>query len=303
MRTASLPREAHLLYRPALLGRTSAHYARATYDLDTTTSLRWIRPLTEKATPSDPWEHAEPAEGAPPGDRGRARSGRTVRRLPAEAFPARSYAAWQKALVNHIYREMPLVLWRSKPHKLVSAVGETEGDFRQRLVQLEREKRDRDVERLRARHAKAAEALQERVRKAEQRVEVEREQYKSAKTGALISLGQTVLGALFGRRKLSRTNVGKAGTTMRGAGRAYDQRKDIERAEENVHALREDLEALDAKLTDEVAALEVRIDPASFELDEVSVRAKKSSIAVEKLTLAWMPWALLDDGTVTPLSE
>ncbi len=293
-RTFSLPPGATLLYRPALLARTRAHYTRATYHVDTATTTVRLRPLTGREVPADPWPKAEVLGTALPDTEETPEAGARFSRLPAQASLAKSYTAWKKALVNHVYRDEPLVLWRSKPHKMISTVGETEGDFRQRLVQEEREHRDLEVEKLRAKHAKEAAKLGERIRKAEQRVDVERTQYESAKTSALISLGQTILGALFGRKTLSRTNVGKAGTTVRGAGRAYDQRQDIERAQENVEALRGDLLELEGRLATDVAALEVRIDPAQFELDELSVRAKKSEIEVEPLTLAWVPWELED---------
>ena len=52
-----------------------------------------------------------------------------------------------------------------------------------------------------------------------------------------------------------------------------------------------------------MAALEVRVDPASFELEEIAVRARKSDIEVEALSLAWMPWALGDAGDAVPLAE
>ena len=60
----------------------------------------------------------------------------------------------------------------------------------------------------------------------------EREQYSAKKIDTVISIGASVVGALFGRKLASRTNVGRAATAMRGIGRAADERGDVGRAEE-----------------------------------------------------------------------
>ena len=99
---------------------------------------------------------------------------------------------------------------------------------------------------MRTRYEPKIAALEERIRKADQAVDRESDQARGAKLSAAISLGTTILGSLFSRKKVSASTVSKAGTTMRGAGRAMDQSGDVGRAKENVESLKEKLAELQA---------------------------------------------------------
>ena len=53
----------------------------------------------------------------------------------------------------------------------------------------------------------------------------------------VLSFGASILGALFGRKLASTTNVTRATSAMKGVGRSFQQRDDISRAEDSVEAL------------------------------------------------------------------
>ncbi|MHC5009740.1 MAG: ATP-binding protein, partial [Planctomycetota bacterium] len=284
------------LYRPSLLATARLHYAKSTANVDLWREVTLVRALEADDVGIDPWTDAEAHAGAAPETEDEPESGARYATLPAEATQPKRYTQWKRSLVSHLYREHPLPLWRHKRLKVTSEPGESEGDFRARLAQLDRERRDLDLEKLRTKYAPKVERLQERIRKAEQRVEVETDQYESQKRGTLISLGATVLGAIFGRKKVTTGTVGRAGTTMRGAGRAASQKQDIARARENVKALQDDLKRLEAEFEAKVDQLEAQVDPTSFEIEAVPIRPRKSDIGVDRLVLAWAPWKVDRDG-------
>ena len=58
------------------------------------------------------------------------------------------------------------------------------------------------------------------------------------------------LGAFLGRKTISATNIGRATTAIRGAGRAIKESKDVGQAEENVSALQQQLADLEAQFKD-----------------------------------------------------
>ena len=165
-------------------------------------------------------------------------------------------------LAGHLYRERPLRLWRCRKPPVVSNPGESEGDFKIVLRAAVREQRDLAVEKLRHRYAPKLARLQERIRAAEQRVEVEESQYSQKRAQTAISIGATVVGALFGRKLGSLGNVGRATTAMRGAGRAARERGDIARAKEKAGVLRTQLKELEQKFEDDIEALEGTIEIA-----------------------------------------
>ena len=186
-------------------------------------------------------------------------------------------------------RTAMVTLWKSRALAELSRPGEDERSFRIRLTQLARERRDAEVEKVRERFARRLAALAERLRRAEGRIDAEKQQASSQKLASILSGAASVAGMLFGRRKLSATNVGRVGTAVRSFGRSSKEAGDVERAEESAEALRAQLAALEAEIEAAVAAVANRPDGAGEELEPVVVRPKKSDVEVRRLALAWVP--------------
>jgi hypothetical protein len=110
-----------------------------------------------------------------------------------------------------------------------------------------------------------------------------------------------VLGAVFGRKLASASNVGRATTAARGVGRAARERGDISRAEEKVESLREQLEALEAGFQEDLAALEDGPGADSLALEELRIAPRKSDLDAEPVTLVWTPWQVSPEGRAEPL--
>ena len=113
------------------------------------------------------------------------------------------------------------------------------------MEQLAREERDRLQERLQKKYATKIGRLEERVRVAEQRVTKEKEQAGSQTMQSAISIGASLVGALFGRKVLSATNARRVGTAARSASRIGKERQDVGRAQENLEAARANLEEME----------------------------------------------------------
>jgi hypothetical protein len=189
---------------------------------------------------------------------------------------------------SHFQSASPLTLWRCPELKETSRPGESEGDFRARLAHAYREQRDGEKEKLRQRFAPKLAALEEQVRQAESRVEREKSQYTQQTAQAAISVGATVLGALFGRKVASVGNLGRGTTAMRAGARAMREREDIGRAQEGVEAKRQRLDDLQAEFDAGTKALASAPDPASLRLEEVRVAPRKGDLSLTRLALAWV---------------
>ncbi|MDX1402532.1 MAG: hypothetical protein R3245_11470, partial [Kiloniellales bacterium] len=160
--------------------------------------------------------------------------------------------------------------------------------------------RDLALEKLRNRFAPKLARLKDQLASAEARLEREEEQYSASKVDTAVSIGSTILGALFGRKVTSSTNVRKAGRAARGITRAARERADVKRAEEKIAVLQEKLTALSKDFEDDSNKLRETFDPDVIEIEEIEVAPRKSDIAVEPLTLLWMPWSISDAGRSEP---
>jgi hypothetical protein len=208
--------------------------------------------------------------------------------LPAALGNPKNYPLWKKQFQAWLRSERPLMLWRCPALGAISLPDESEGAFRARLQHLAREARDAQTDKLRRKHAARLTALTERLRRAEQAVEREKEQSAGAKLDAAVSAGSAILGALFGRRKLGATSMGRAATAMRKAGNVGKQSGDVQRAGETVASLGAQLEALEQQLQAEISALEDTLDAQASELEAVAIRPKAGDISIRFCGLAWL---------------
>ncbi len=274
-------------YRPALLGQARVHYLDVKRGLEHSEELALIAPLGEGSAVD--WHDAQPLPAGAPALAAAPAPGARFAPLPAAAARARSYAAWRNALADCLYRSRRVEVWKSPSTGELSRPGESERDFRVRLVERSRERRDAAVEELRTKHAARAARLEERKRRAAQAIEREKDQARREKLSAGFSLGSAVVGVLLGRRRLSATTLSRAGTAARGVGRSYEQGQDVERAEENLEAVEREKKELEADLAAEVASLEERFDPAAEALEPVPLKPRKADVEVHRLVLAWVP--------------
>jgi hypothetical protein len=272
--------------RPALLGVASLHFVDAKAKLDVWQDVAWLAPL-DAASEATPWQAARELPAGAPALAPQPPEGARFAPLPASARRAPSYERWRKQLAAQLHRARPLRLLRCADPKLSSEPGESEGAFRVRVREAQRDARDAAVEKLRARHAPRLARLRERIADAERRQEREQEQYSQRKVQAAISIGASVVGALFGRKLGSAGNVGRATTAARGVGRAADERGDVARAQERVEDLREQLAALERDFEADRARLEAAPDAAALALEELLVAPRKGDIETRPLVLVW----------------
>lgn len=287
------PGDGALVYRPALLGVAKTHHVQAKLGLDHWAEHTLLCALAPDDTAAS-WSEAErlatlEAEATPPPDA-------ALEPAPAWVSNAARYTAEKKALIATLYEAHPLSLWWCEALSEASRPGETKAQAAARLQLAAREARDEQAAKLRAKYEPKLAALAEKHRKATEKVAKEQRQAQAQTVDAALSLGSTVLGALFGKKLVSGAQVGRARSTLKSASKTLSEREDVAAAEAQVAALAEQHAELSAELEAEVAALA----SVPLELEARPVPAKKSDIAVGRLVLAWVPWRVGADGVPQP---
>jgi hypothetical protein len=276
-------------YRAMALGAGQVHFSDPKSGVDSTEDVLVLAPISDEPEPLR-WDDARPA-GVALSDLERDPQPGAAFEAPASpASDPKSWARFSSDFAAWLFRTRRLDLLGSPSAAEMSKPGESERDFRARLQQKAREQRDSGTEALRARYATRIAALEERKRRAEQAVDREKQQATSQGLQTAISIGATVLGALLGRKAISATNIGRATTAARGAGRTVQQAGDVTRAKENVAALDAQIAALNAELQAELDQRAAAADPLTEKLETVTVRPKKSDVSVRSVSLAWAPF-------------
>ena len=274
-------------YTPVVLGAARVSFTDAKLGIQETKDVLYAAPIEEGPVPVD-WQAAELLTVAPGElDRQPAASDASYEALPAAAQQKKNYAVWQKSFAQSLTQSQRVELLRHRGTKLTSTAEETEREFIARVQDARRAARDADVEAVRRKFAPKRETLVERLRKAEAASEREAQQASDQKTQTILSVGAAALGAIFGKATGSGT-IGRATTAARGMGRTMKEAGDVKRAKETVEAVREQLEKFDADVLEQTKEIAANYD-APVELDRVPLTPKRGQIAVQFVSLGWIP--------------
>ena len=287
--------EDRIVYRPALFGRGRLHFVRASYKVDQWTEMSFLSTVKGGEMPDEIWENAErltekldltraPLEGA------------EFAKPVGDLQKSKNYTTWKKEFKEFLYRGQEVTIWKCEDLKKYSDPGETLGNFKVRLEQLVSENRDDEVEDLRKKYGKKFATLRTRIRKAEDKVEVEEAQYKQSRMSSYLSVGSTIMGALLGRRSTRNT-----ATSVRSFGRSSKEKDDIGRAKDNLEELQIQFEDLEREFNDEVAELEDKMSVENLEYSELSLPPRKSDISVEDFAICWLPSRVDSTGIEEPI--
>lgn len=285
---SSKPDGSELVYAPMLLGSAGIRFSDSKNGIDSSQDLTILAPIAEGPVAID-WDKAGSADVSVADLERDPEEGAQFLALPGIAGKAKSYADWNKDFGGWVYRTQKVELFKSPSTKQVSTLGESERDFRVRLQQIGRECRDKDAEKLRQKYAPKIATIQDRIRRAELAKEKQQAESRSSQMQAAISVGASILGAFMGRKTISTSNLGRATTAIRSAGRVMKESKDVGAAEENVAALQQQLVDLEAQFKSECESLAAATDPLNEKLETISIKPTKANIAVKLVALAWTP--------------
>ena len=286
-----------VVYYPAVVGRMDVLYSDAKYKIDTIETLALAAQLEEGPVALD-WDSA--VEFDPIAFETTPMTGGEYVDLPTAAQNVSNYRKWNKDLLRWVRQNRPLVLFRSKSFGMVSQLGESESEFRLRLVQVMREQRDLEVEKLRKKYDTRFTTLKDRLMRAEQAIAREDEQAKVSKMQTAISFGTAILGAFLGRKAVSATSAQRVGTAMKSASRVQKEKMDVARAQERAEAVRLQLSELDERLQEDIDAIAFSMDAEAEALEKISVKPKSTDITLEIFGLAWMPFRKNAGGGLSP---
>ena len=295
----SKPEGSELVYAPMLLGASQVRFSDVKSGIDATQDVTVLAPMAEGPMTVDFDKASTTDLMVADLERDPERDAQFLA-LPAIAGKAKSYGDWNKEFGGWLFRTQKMELFRSPGTKDISKPGESERDFRVRLQQTGREQRDKGAEMLRQKYASKIATLQERIRRAELAREKQQAESRSSQVQAAISVGASILGAFLGRKTISASNIGRATTAIRSAGRVMKESKDVGVAEENVAALQKQLTDLEAQFKSESDALAAATDPLNERLETLSIKPIKSNIALKLVTLAWTPYWRDAHGGLTP---
>jgi hypothetical protein len=269
-----------LTYKPQIAGTSKLHFVDAKSGVDTWVTYSHLAPISDDGKEAL-WEESEThADVRAACDRAPA-SGSSFDELPGPAARAASYKAWQETYEDFLYQTVTLDLCACPSLKLSSQPNESEGDFKARVAQAMRERRDIEVEKIRKKYAPKLQTLQDQIRRAEDKLAKQKSQVTSQTMNTVLSIGATLLGAFMGRKVMSATNVSRAASTVRSASRIGSEKQDVADATESLEVLQQRFAAMNTQIEEETTALfrDSSIPKPSRSPRPPSIRANRTSLS------------------------
>jgi hypothetical protein len=278
---ASQQKNANATYQPMVLGSAQVRFVDTKAQIDRTNDIVFLAPISDSPVPVD-WDNSKEATIKVSDLNNAPSEGIQFSAVPRAALNAKNYSVWERDFSNWLFRTQKLQLLKSENCNETSKPDETERDFRIRLQQTAREKRDQQVQKLREKYNSDFSRLDEKIRRAQATFEKQKTEAGGQKYEAAVSFGATLLGSFLGRR-----TTGGISRTAREINRSRKESKDKEAAESNLTALQQQRANLDAQFQSEINALQTKMDPLTENLMNLSITPTKTNISIRLVTLVW----------------
>lgn len=204
---------------------------------------------------------------------------------PAQALAAEAQSAWLREARTQLGEDLEVSVMKSGP--VTGTPFETEADFRLRLAQAAREERDESVRKLREKFAARINTAAGRVERAREEVKRQQSQARTAQMQTAISVGTSILGALFGRKGSGIGHISRAGTAARGATRAMKESSDVGTAQERLAAAEANAASLEAELETQIAAIPSPVGAAGRPIEFLRLKLVPSTLQFESAGILW----------------
>ena len=230
------------------------------------------------------WKHASVAGAAHQAHPPVPHSGPVFAPVNSAALQAAPYQTWQMEARTQLGERLEVPVLREG--KITGAPFETDAEFRLRLEQAAREERDETVQIIRRKYETKMRTAADKVNRAREAVAREKSQARNAQVQTAISVGTSVLGALFGKKASGLGHITRAGTAARGATRAMKESADVGTAEEKLAAAEAAAADLETELEAKIAEIP---SPSAVVSTPETLRLKllPATLRIESAGILW----------------
>ena len=274
----------HLVYRASVGAVATTHFLDRKYDIETEEVSIHVMPL-ENLGPHPNWADAQVA--VVPDDPSLMTPGRHEASfadgLPNGCNTKEDARELKHQLEDWLYRNRRLSLLFNEALDLCQRPDESAAAFHSRVDLAAREQRDQAID-------DAAEKLKKKIERLEERLEAlarsraeQEEQYSARKQEELLSLGETVLGFVLGRRRRLSTVATKRRMTT-------NARLKLETLSAKDDDIRKEIADLESDASKEAEQITLQWNAVSHEVSPRQVSPRRTDVSVDFVGVVWLPY-------------
>lgn len=211
--------------------------------------------------------------------------------IPDSMDNSKEFTAVKKDLADWLYREKKMSVLEHEDFEISQEPDESKESFRMRVQQISREDRDEALDKIRDKFDVKFKRLQEKMRKEEQDLMEAEAELKDRKTSEWIGVAETVFSVFVKRRSRSLT-----GATSKSRMRRKASQK-VQESEEDLEALHESYEALDADLKEQLDEERVKWEESILNITTRDIKPRRTDVKVDNVMLIWEPYWTAKNGS------
>jgi len=216
--------------------------------------------------------------------------------VPSSLAQAADFKALASSLQDHLYRTATLTLRYNRTLKLYSRPDESEREFAIRCQDAARRNRDDEVAKSNAAYERKLDQLRDKLRREEQKLAKDEATYSGRKTEEILSVGESVVGFLLGRRS---TRV--LSTASRKRRMTAEVKARMEQTKQTIALLQKEIAEMEQERDEAAKAITERWAAIAEQSETTEIHPRKTDVLVDLVALAWFPqWAIRGetaDGT------
>jgi hypothetical protein len=282
----------HLAYKPTIFGNAIIRFLNRKYKIDQQIEKNIISQPLEEASFLD-WKSAKETTTRSDDLLSNQESISNVKTyfdsVPAFANSSKEFKNLSKDLQDFLYYETSLKLRENLELDIIQNPQESERDFQIRLLQVSREQRDDEVDKLKKKYEKKLDKLEDKLEKLEFDLASDKSEYEARKREEFLGAGESVLGFFLGSRRT--TTASKAARKRRLTSKA---KRKIEKSKEGINKTKKDTAELESKLEKAVNKIVEKYEKAAERISWEEIKPKKTDIKVKMIALAWQPFWVIN---------
>ena len=283
-----------LVYHPALFAQVVVRYFSPKANVNEDRRLAFL--VREMQPGGAPHWGEHPAQPLAPASLSRTppSGGRLNPDLPPGLADPKKLAAWQKDLVNYLYRTADFTLHHNPTLKLYSRPGQSFEEFRAACQRTAEAKRAEEIEKVRARYDKKIDGLEDRLFAEQHDLAQDQKELEAREAESRWTSVENIVGIALGRspHRMFSTSATKKRLAQRAKDEVAASQLTIANLESQIANLKTEAQSIFQTAIDKwnAAAHAESIHP-------LRLTPKRSDILVEIFSIGWLPhWQVEADG-------
>jgi rubrerythrin len=234
------------------------------------------------------WEEAQSIDIDPANLSQQAEADARFGTVPSELNTPAEFKSFSKDFLDYLYRGKALNLPYHSIANLYGQPDESEREFKIRIQQALREKRDAEVEKMRRKYTTNLQKLEAKLYREQQELTQDQATYTGRKREEMLSAGESIISVLgvFGRNR-STTAFSKAARKRRLTAKA---KADVDESVREIARLQNEIQGIRTSMEQQVSEINNIWDSKLEEIQTYTIRPKKSNCSVDMVSLAWTPY-------------